>query len=246
MGKVLLIVSGKGGTGKTSMCSGIACALAVNGQKTLAIDADSGMRNLDICLGMTGDVIFSFEDVAKGRKKLMGGAAESRTVSGLYMLTAPVNENCSEIDPHSVGEMLEEAKRLFDWVLIDCPAGMGNEIEMFAGFCSMAIVVVTLDTAAIRCGELAASKLYNCGVENIRLIVNRVRKDILRHSDGAVDDAVDYTGLQLLGMVPEDKGISKASAMGTAIFSYCSMCSYNAFRNIAMRLNGRNVPLVKL
>lgn len=245
MGNVLLVISGKGGTGKTTVTSGIACALAVAGKKVLAIDADSGMRNLDISLGMMGDAVYSFADVADTGMPIMDAVSQNRSISGLYMLTAPFENNYETLRRNDVRSLMKQASENFDWTIIDSPAGLGRYVGLFAPFCTHAAVVVTLETPAIRCGEAVACRLGEFNVPNTRLVVNRVRREMVSQSKGAVDEAMDYIGLPLLGLIPEDTGISKAAAAGKAIFSSCSVRSYNAFRNMAFRLEGKSVPLLK-
>lgn len=245
MGNVLLVVSGKGGTGKTTVTSGIACALAVAGKRVLAIDADSGMRNLDISLGMMGDTVYSFADVARNDIPIEDAAAQNRAIAGLYMLTAPSENNYHTLTVSNIRGLIKQASDSFDWTVIDCPAGVGEAVSLFAPFCTHGAVVITLEASAVRCAEIAACRLNELNVENTRLVVNRVRREPVNQSKGAVDEAMDYVGLPLLGLVPEDFGIAKAAAVGKSIFSSCSVRSYNAFRNMAYRLEGKNVPLLK-
>lgn len=245
MSKMLLTVSGKGGTGKSSFCAGVGCALASCGSKTLIIDADAGARNLDLVLGMTDRSLFSFEDVCKNRIEFNQAAAQSGTLSELYLLAAPSLSALSGVSPCEIGALVRMARSEFDWIIVDCAAGFGSEISLFAAFCDCAAVVSTCDSISLRCAEKSASYLADvCRVpdDRIKLVVNRVSPRAAKSLNKNIDDAIDQSGLPLLGVIPEDRSVPRCAEKGQLpIAKRGAACC--AFRRIARRLCGEYVPL---
>lgn len=249
MTKTIIIASGKGGTGKTSLAAGVGAALAKQGRKVLAIDGDSGLRNLDIVLGMSDRVVFSFADVATGMIPLMEAAARHPSLEQLFLLTAPAEplspgvftaENMHRL----VGQAMDAA---FDYILIDGPAGLAEEFGAFAAEAAEAIIVTCGGSGSLRGAERLARVLEDDGVPRVRLVVNRIRRRLIRRGAiGTVDDAMDATGLCLLGIVPEDEEVSVAAGNGVPVCSEKLRSAATAYRNIALRLEGEEIPLLRL
>lgn len=244
--KVIVIASGKGGTGKTSLTAGIAAALTEQGRRVLVIDGDSGLRNLDIALGMTDRVVFSFADVARGVVTLQKACVQHPEITLLSMLTAPaVLPVLSERGMLHLTEQAREAG--FDYCLIDGPAGLAPELRTFAAAATQAIVVSTPEGASVRGAERVARLLEEEHVMRIRLVVNRVRPGMIRKGLIAdIDDAIDSTGLQLLGLVPEDEDVIACANSGRSILDRKKKGAAKAYRNIARRLEGERLPVMKL
>ena len=245
--KVILVASGKGGTGKTSFTAGVGAALAKNGHRVLLIDGDCGLRNLDIVLGMSDRVVYSFADVAGGAVPLGDAMARHPEYQTLYLLTAPVAlPALSERGMEQLAVQAEEAG--FDYLLIDGPAGLPAELSFLAHIATQAAVVTATDRASVRGADRCARKLEEeyC-IQRIRMVLNRVRpRQISCGKSGNIDDAMDETGLPLLGVVPEDEDLISCGNSGKSILAVKQTGASRAFQNIARRLDGERVPLVRL
>ena len=242
--KVILVASGKGGTGKTSLTAGVGAALAQLGSKVLLIDGDCGLRNLDIVLGMSDRVVYSFADVAGGAVPLADAMACHPDMKPLYLLTAPVAlPALSERGMEQLAVQAEEAG--FDYLLIDGPAGLPAELSFLAHIATQAIIVTSTDRVCVRGAERCARKLEEeyC-IQRIRMVLNRVRPQLISHGkSGNIDDAMDEAGLPLLGLVPEDVDLISCSNSGRSIHAVKHTGAARAFVNIARRLNGERIPL---
>ena len=203
MGEVIAVISGKGGTGKTTVCAAVASCLAAEGKKVLCIDADIGLRNLDIALGMADEPIIAFTDVLHGHYDI-NDASEHPHLSGLYLFTAPVRENGDLISSVDFGLMLEKVRLEYDYCLIDAPAGIGTGFRLATDHADRCIVVSTADPASLRDAGCAADLLILDGKEELYLVVNRVIPKLFSRMDLTVDDIMDGVGLPLLGIVPEE------------------------------------------
>ncbi|HIV61373.1 MAG TPA: septum site-determining protein MinD [Candidatus Butyricicoccus avistercoris] len=246
MFKVILVASGKGGTGKTSMTANVAAALAQKGHKTLVVDADVGLRNLDIVLGMSDLVVFSFADVALGIVSLEQAAAKHHDLDNLYLLTAPIE--LPKLDEDKITNIITEAQNQgFEYVIIDSPAGLGDEIKLFACISTQAIVVTMPDTASVRGAERVARLLEQENIMRIRIVVNRVRPSLIRQGImGNIDDIMDEVGIPLLGVVPEDENVISYGSNGKCLIKHKKGGASTAFCNIAQRIDGVRLPIMRI
>lgn len=243
MGELFAVLSGKGGTGKTSVCAGIATALAEQGKKVLCIDCDVGLRNLDISLGMTESGALSFLDVAEGAYPL-DRAARHPVYLTLSFLTAPMNVDADEIDHKNFENMLLQARKEFDFIFLDAPAGVDAGFRLAAKFADRFLVVTGAGPAAIRDAARVSDLLELMGKKNVRLIVNRVDREMLSTTKMTVDDVMDTAGLPLMGVVLEDSNVTLAAAFGKPLLRYARRCpAAKAFRKIANRIQGFHEPI---
>ena len=242
MGDVIAVLSGKGGTGKTSVCAGISTALARDGCSVLAIDCDMGLQNLDISLGMSDSGALSFVDVCEGSYQL-SQAAQHPQFETLRFLTAPVSRSAGSVDQKAFRKMIRQAQKQFDYVLLDAPAGIDAGFELAARYAQRIILVTGADPGAVRDASRAGQKLELMGKTNVRLVVNRVSKRLFRGMSTTVDDIMDKTGLPLLGVIPEDPSVLLAAAVQTPLISYSLRGASIAIDAIAKRLQGCNVAL---
>ena len=245
MGQVVVVTSGKGGTGKTTLCAGIASCLAAEGSRVLCIDADVGLRNLDISLGMADCAVVTFEDVLADRAALED-AAESRDIPGLFLLTAPLNTPPEALDADAFGRLLTYARAQFDWCLIDAPAGIGAGFRLAARFADEAILVATADPASLRDASRTADLLEELGITQMKLAVNRVTPRLYRQMAMTVDDIMDVVGLPLLGIVPEDAHVPLAAAEGIPLVLHTNQGAAVACLHLARRMCGKKAPLMRL
>ena len=242
MGELIAVLSGKGGTGKTSICAGIAEALALLGEKVLCIDCDVGLRNLDIALGMSQVGALSFLDVCSGGYPL-DAAAQHPVYPGISFLTAPVSCAADSIDPVAFSQMLEQARSRYSYVLLDAPAGIETGFQLAARFADRVLLVTGADPASIRDASRASDILETMGKKNIRMIINRVSPKMIASMGVTVDDIMDQSGLPLMGLVPEDSNVILAAAFRQPLLGYGKKGAAAACRRIARRLQGQSVPV---
>ena len=242
MGELIAVLSGKGGTGKTSVCAGIAESLALLGEKVLCIDCDVGLRNLDIALGMSHVGALSFQDVCTGGYEL-NMAARHPVYPGISFLTAPVNCPADEIDAQAFSKMLQTARERFNYVLMDAPAGIEAGFRLAAQFADRVVLVTGADPAAIRDASRAADVLETMGKRNVRMVINRVNPKMIAVMGVTVDDIMDQSGLPLLGVVPEDENVVLAAAFRQPLLGYQKKGAAAACRRIAKRIQGHTVPV---
>lgn len=244
VGTVIVITSGKGGTGKTSLTGGLGTALALEGHRVLCIDGDIGLRNLDIALGMTDAALMDFTDVIAGRCDLDRAAAPHPTVSNLFLLTAPLTLPEGSDWEEGVRALLEQARTQYDYILIDSPAGLGQGFRLSVCGADRAIVVAVSDPSSLRDAQRVVAQLGHIGT--VHLVVNRVRSRLLRRMGLTIDDAMDTAGLPLLGLVPEDPRVTLAAGSGRPLLPAQQRGAAQAFGNIARRVHGEQVPLMRL
>jgi len=244
MSTVIAVTSGKGGTGKTSLVGAVGSCLAALGYRTLCIDMDVGLRNLDLTLGMTDRALMDFTDVVQSRCPLEKAVVEHPEIEGLFLLTAPVNLP-RDLSEDAVKWMLIQAKAQFDYILLDAPAGLGLGFQLATCGCDRAIVVSTTDASALRDAQRTVTELMG-KVEQIHLVVNRVQPKLLKTLHTNIDDAMDAAGLPLLGVVPEDALVMVSASQGRPLILCAGRGAAAGYRNIALRLTGRKVPMLKL
>ena len=247
MGTAYVVASGKGGTGKTSLVAGVGAALAAAGHRTLCIDADIGLRNLDIVLGMTDRVLMNFADVIEGRCTLEKAAAQHPQLQQLYLLTAPMSLSPGQIQAEQMRTLLQKAREQFAFCLLDAPAGIGSGFRLSASSADRAIIVTTTDSSSLRDAQRAVMELSEYPqLRSKHLVVNRVEKRLLRKLHRNIDDAIDTAGLPLIGVVPEDEKVRLATNREVPVILTESGGAARAYTTIAARLCGRRVPLMRL
>ena len=243
MGELFAVVSGKGGTGKTSVCAGLAAALAEEGKRVACIDCDVGLRNLDIALGLSEGGALSFLDVSQGGYTLED-APRHPDYPTLAFLTAPMNCPVEEINPESFGRLLAQARKAFDYVFLDASAGVDAGFRLVSRNADRFLLVTGAGPAAVRDAARVGDLLELSGKKNVRLIVNRVDKKMLGAVSLTVDDVMDTAGLPLAGIIPEDPKLTLAASFGYSLLRYAPRCpAAKACRRIANRLQGFHVPV---
>lgn len=242
MGEVIGFVSGKGGTGKSALCAGVATALAASGNRVLCIDGDFGLRSLDVFLGLSGVEALSVSDVCSGGYPISAAAVHPKYAS-LRFLTAPVNRNAGDMDCKALAEMLDRARADFDFIFLDGPAGIGPGMGLVAENADRCVLVTLPDPASIRSADRCAQELEIMGVKNCRMVVNRLFSDLLKAMGKTIDDIMDEVGLPLLGIVPTDPNVSLAAAVGKPLLQYSHFGAAAAYKRIAKRILGLNVPI---
>ena len=243
MGELIAIVSGKGGTGKTSVCAGIASALASAKHRVLCVDCDVGLRNLDISLGLSDVPCLSFLEVCRDGYELSQATAHPLFPT-LFFLTAPMNTSISAIDSTQFSELIHTARQQFDYILLDAPAGVDAGFRLTTAFADRCILVTGPSPAAIRDAGRTGELLELMGKQNIRLVVNRINRKIASAMELTVDDVMDDAGLPLLGVIPEDMNVTLAAAFGWPLLKFKPRCAASrACKRIANRIQGIPDPI---
>ena len=245
MGIVIAVTSGKGGTGKTSVTGGVASCLARLGKRGLCIDMDIGLRNLDISLGLSDRALMDFSDVAEGRCPLARAAVTHPDLPNLSLLTAPMSLS-PDVTATRIRALLRTARDRYDYIMIDSPAGLGPGFQLAVCGADRALVVATNDASSLRDAQHTVMELDRFPSGALHLVVNRVRKKLLRQLHATIDDAIDKAGLPLLGVVPEDDALPLCMNRGVPILLADGQSAATAYRNIAKRLQGERVPLLRI
>ena len=243
MGTVITVTSGKGGTGKTTVTGGVASCLARLGKTVLCIDMDIGLRNLDISLGLSDWALMDFADVALGNCPLARAAVSHPDLPNLSLLTAPMR-----LPPHvtagSIRALLRTARDRYDYIFIDCPAGLGPGFQLATCGADRALVVATNDASSLRDAQRAVEELYH--LRQVHLVMNRIQPKLLRELRTTIDDAMDAAGLPLIGVIPEDRRVILAANMGRPLILEGRRGAANACLNIAKRIEGYRVPIMRI
>ena len=243
MGELIAILSGKGGTGKTSVCAAVASALAMDGKRVLCVDCDVGLRNLDISLGMSDSGALSFMDVCNGDYDI-SMASVHPLIPQLHFLTAPMNCQVESIDPVAFDRFVRKARQEFDYVFLDAPAGVDAGFRLTAAAADRCILVTGPGPAAVRDASRVGELLELMGKTNVRLVVNRVIPRMVSAMATTIDDVMDTAGLPLLGIIPEDRNMTLAAAFNRPLLIYSRRCgASDACTRISKRLQGIPVPI---
>lgn len=246
MGQTIAVVSGKGGTGKTSFTANVGIALAQLGYSTLCLDCDIGLRNLDLALSMTDRAVMDFTDVLSGFCTLEDAVVPHPQQKHLYLLTAPTRTTVPELNGESMRALFSAIKQKFDYCLVDAPAGLGEGFRLAVDSVDRAIVVTTTDAISLRDAQRTVMELSHLPRGKVHLVVNRCRKKLMRSLHQTIDDAIDTAGLPLLGVIPEDETMALYAGRSIPLLLSENQYAAQAYRNIARRLNGQRTPLLKI
>ena len=245
MGAITVVTSGKGGVGKTTTSANLGTGLAMLNKRVVLVDADIGLRNLDLTLGMTDQALMDFTDVIQGRCSLEKAAAAHRGLQNLYLITAPVTLPAG-VDEDGMRRLMRQVRETFDYCIIDCPAGVGTGFRLATCAADRCVVVTCTDASSLRDAQHTVMELERFGTGRLHLVVNRVRKKMLRSMHATIDDAIDRAGLPLLGVVPEDDQLPLCLHHGVPLLLQSSNHAAAAYRNIAKRIQGGKVPLLRI
>ena len=247
-GRVIVITSGKGGVGKTTTSANIGTALAKEGYKVVLIDTDLGLRNLDLLLGLENRIVYTIVDVIEERCKLKQALVKDKKNPNLSLLAAAQTRDKSAVNAEQLKEICNKLKEKNDFVLIDCPAGIEQGFQNAIAGASEAVVVTTPEMSAIRDADRIIG-LLNAREEmtSTRLLLNRVRPNLIKNNEMmSVDDVVGILEIPLLGIIPEDTGIITSTNKGEPIVNDEHSLAGQAYRNVAKRILGEEVPFLDL
>jgi septum site-determining protein MinD len=241
-GRAIVITSGKGGVGKTTTTANLGATLAKRGRRVILIDADIGLRNLDLVLGLEKRIVFDLVEVAEGRCQLRQALIKDKRFDSLSILPAAQTREKDAISPTQFAEIVDEAAQTAEYVLIDCPAGIETGFRNAVAGATEAIVVTTPEVSAIRDADRVVGKISETG-KPIRLIVNRLRPEMVRSGDMlSVEDVCDVLSVELLGVVPDDEEVIDTTNRGEPIVLNDANRLRAIYDKIARRLEGELVP----
>jgi septum site-determining protein MinD len=244
MGKIIAVTSGKGGTGKTTSVAAIASCLAALGHKTLVVDCDVGLRNLDLSLGMSDFTVADFSDVAEGRAETADAAREHPRIPNLFFLAAPAYRTPTDIDADAMRSMLRKTSEEYEFTLADAPAGIGRGFANAAEAADTAVIVSMCDLSSIRDAARTADELRRMDIPEVRLLLNRVSGKTLRAMPMSVDEIIDSVGAQLLGIVRNDFAVPIAASNDAPLILFETRGAGRDFLDIARRLRGEDIPIL--
>ncbi|HHP51384.1 MAG TPA: septum site-determining protein MinD [Moorella mulderi] len=245
MGEAIVITSGKGGVGKTTSVANIGAGLAGYGKKVVLVDTDIGLRNLDVVMGLENRIVYDILDVVEGRCRLRQALIKDKRLEQLFLLPANQTKDKTAISRQQMVELIQQLKEEFDYVLIDCPAGIEMGFKNAVAGADKAIVVTTPEIAAVRDADRIIGLLEAAEMEPPRLIINRVRPDMVKRGDMMdVEDMLEILAIDLLGVVPEDEFIVISTNRGEPAVLDGHSRAGQAYRNISRRLLGEEVPFL--
>lgn len=246
MSEVIVITSGKGGVGKTTTTANIGTGLAKLGKKVVLIDTDIGLRNLDVVMGLENRIVYHLVDVVEGNCRMKQALIKDKRFNNLYLLPTAQTRDKSAVNQQQMKAIIEELQDEFDYILLDCPAGIEQGFKNAIAGAHRAIVVTTPEVSAIRDADRIIGLLEAVGMHKLHLIVNRIRKDMVKRGDMmSVEDVIDILGIPLIGAVPDDENIVISTNQGEPIVGNNSYAG-QAFYNICGRILGHDIPLMDL
>jgi len=246
-GKAIVVTSGKGGVGKTTTVANIGTGLALMGRRVCMVDADIGLRNLDVVMGLENRIVYDLVDVVEGHCKLRNALIKDKRVENLFLLPAAQTREKDAVTPEQMKEICEVLKEEFDYVLIDSPAGIEHGFRNAIAGADEALVVTTPEVSAVRDADRIIGMLEARDLRNPRLIINRIRTDMVRRGDMMdIDDIIEILAIELLGVVPDDEAVIVATNRGEPVVLQSRGRCAEAYRNLVDRFLGKDVPILNL
>jgi len=244
MGKIIVTTSGKGGVGKSTSVANIGTALAMLGRSVVVVDADVGLRNLDIIMGLESRVVYTSMNVIDGECELEKALVTDRRVDNLKLLAASQRNNKTDIQPDQMKEVCLKLSETHDFVLVDSPAGIEQGFENASSAANSALVVTTPEVSAVRDADRIIGLLQSKDITDLQLIINRLNPELVKRGDMLNQfDVLDILSINLIGIVPEDTEIVGASNRGLPLIYDGTSGAAGAYQRIARRLDGQDVPI---
>lgn len=246
-GKVIVITSGKGGVGKTTTSANLGTALALQNKKVCLVDADIGLRNLDIVIGLENRIVYDLVDVVEGNCELKQAIIKHRKVDNLYLLPAAQTKDKNSVSPYQMEKVIKDLKKTMDYILIDSPAGIEQGFKNSIVGADRAIVVTTPEVSAVRDADRIIGLLEAEGLNDPDLIVNRIKVNMVNDKSMMnVDDVSDILSINILGIVPDDENIIISTNKGEPIVLNDNAKVSISYKNIARRILGEDIPFISL
>lgn len=246
MGEVIVITSGKGGVGKTTTTANIGVGLATLGKKVVVIDTDLGLRNLDVVMGLENRIVYNLVDVIEGNCRMKQALIKDKQYENLYLLPSAQTKDKSAVLPGQVRKLTEQLAEEFDYVVIDCPAGIEQGFQNAIAGATRALIVTTPEVSAIRDADRIIGLLEKNGIPKMDLIINRIRMAMVKRGDMmSVEDVTEILAVNLIGAIPDDEQIVVATNQGVSVIGTDSLAG-KAYMNICRRIAGEEVPFLDL
>lgn len=247
MSEVIVITSGKGGVGKTTTSANLGTGLALAGKKVAMIDADIGLRNLDVIMGLENRIVYDLIDVVEGNCRLKQALIKDKRYDNLFLLPAAQTRDKDAVSPEQMQKLCDNLKEEFDYIIIDCPAGIEQGFKNAIAGADRAIVVTTPEVSAVRDADRIIGLLEANELNNPMLILNRIRVDMVKKGDMlAMEDVTEILAIDILGIVPDDESIVVSANKGEPAVTDDTSKAGQAYRNITQRIMGNEVPLMEL
>ena len=244
MGEIIVVTSGKGGVGKTTTTANIGAGLSRLGKKVLVIDTDLGLRNLDVVMGLENRIVYNLVDVIEGGCRLKQAMISDKRHENLYLLPSAQTKDKSAITPEQMIKLVDGLKPLFDYIILDCPAGIEQGFRNAIAAADQAIVVTTPEVSAIRDADRIIGLLEQNHMKKLNLIINRIRMDMVKRGEMmSVEDVTEILPIDLIGAIPDDVVIG--TNQGEAVVDMDSLAG-KAYTNICRRITGEEVPFLDL
>lgn len=247
MAEVIVITSGKGGVGKTTTTANIGAAISLMNKRVALLDTDIGLRNLDLVLGLENRIVYDIVNVAEGRCRARQALIKDKRFHGLYLMPAAQSRDKDALSPEAMTRICDEIKNEFDFILIDCPAGIEQGFKNAIAAADRAVIVTTPEVSSVRDADRIIGLLDARGIGDHRLIINKVRPDMVRRGDMlSINDIVEILSEDLIGVVPDDESVIVSTNRGEPAVLAGASGAGNAYFNIARRILGENVPLMSM
>jgi septum site-determining protein MinD len=245
--QIVTVTSGKGGVGKTTATANLGAALAELGQRVVCLDADIGLRNLDVVMGLENRIVYDFVDVVEGRCKLRQALIRDKRSDNLFLIPAAQTRDKTAVSPQDMVRLSEELRKEFDWILIGSPAGIERGFRNAIAPADIVVIVTNPEVSAVRDADRIIGLIEAEEKGPAKLILNRVKPEMVRRGDMlGTDDILDVLAIQLIGIVPEDEQVTVATNQGIPVVLDSGSRAGKAFKNVARRLMGEEVPFESL
>lgn len=245
--RVITITSGKGGVGKTTGVANISVCLALQGKRVVALDADIGLRNLDVVMGLENRIVYDIVDVVEGRCRLQQALIRDKRLPELHLLPAAQTRDKTAVSPEQMAQLCQELGEDCDFVLIDSPAGIEQGFRNAIAGADEIILMTTPEVAAVRDADRIIGLIEAAGKETPKLVINRIKLDMVRRGDMlATEDVMEILAIELIGIIPEDETVIVSTNKGVPVALDGKSASALAFRNIARRILHEEVPFMSI
>lgn len=245
MSEVIVITSGKGGVGKTTTTANIGTGLALEGKKVALVDTDIGLRNLDVVMGLENRIVYDLVDVVEGKCRLKQALIKDKRYDGLFLLPAAQTKDKNAVTPEQMKKLMDDLKEEFDYIIVDCPAGIEQGFRNAIAGADKAIVVTTPEMSAVRDADRIIGLLEANEIRNPQLVINRLRVDMAKRGDMMdIPDILDILAIHLIGVVVDDEKIVISTNKGEPAVADPNSMAGKAYRNITKRIMGHEIPLI--
>jgi len=246
-GKVITVTSGKGGVGKTTATANLGAALAASGEKVVCLDADIGLRNLDVVLGLENRIVYDLVDVVEGRCRLRQALIRDKRLPELYLIPAAQTRDKNSVSPSDMVRLTDELRQEHDWILIDSPAGIERGFRNAIAPADIVLVVTNPEVSAVRDADRIIGLIEAEEKGPARLVINRIKPGMVKRGEMlSPEDVLELLAVELIGLVPEDESVVMSTNRGTPVALDNKSKAGQAFKNIARRLHGEQVPFMAL